>query len=218
MAYAPRSPDLTGTYAPESPDLSATIYAPQSPDLSTDISAPPIHPQHQAYRGSISHDPYTPFTPFTPTDPRGQKQYFPSQPPPPPPTIQSLPSHTVVPSTEALAVMDPAVKSGRGRRRGKRPSEGEDDADWQPEEKKVKMEQENGRDLPRPTWAEGVDVRTKFPVARIKRIMQADEDVGKVAQVTPVAVCKYLLHSHKVAQTCNLISMRSVQPKLLNSS
>lgn len=37
-----------------------------------------------------------------------------------------------------------------------------------------------------------VEVKTKFPVARIKRIMQADEDVGKVAQVTPIAVCKYL--------------------------
>jgi hypothetical protein len=36
----------------------------------------------------------------------------------------------------------------------------------------------------------GIEVRTKFPVARIKRIMQADEEVGKVAQVTPVAVCK----------------------------
>ena len=35
-----------------------------------------------------------------------------------------------------------------------------------------------------------IEVKTKFPVARIKRIMQADEDVGKVAQVTPIAVCK----------------------------
>ena len=39
----------------------------------------------------------------------------------------------------------------------------------------------------------GVVIKTKFPVARIKRIMQADEDVGKVAQVTPVIVCKYRL-------------------------
>ena len=31
--------------------------------------------------------------------------------------------------------------------------------------------------------------RSRFPVARIKKIMQADEDVGKVAQVTPVAIC-----------------------------
>lgn len=30
----------------------------------------------------------------------------------------------------------------------------------------------------------------KFPVARIKKIMQADEDVGKVAQATPVLICK----------------------------
>jgi Dr1-associated corepressor len=35
-----------------------------------------------------------------------------------------------------------------------------------------------------------IDVKTKFPVARIKRIMQADEDVGKVAQATPTAVGK----------------------------
>ncbi|KAG5961969.1 hypothetical protein E4U57_007374 [Claviceps arundinis] len=35
-------------------------------------------------------------------------------------------------------------------------------------------------------------VKTKFPVARIKRIMQADEEVGKVAQQTPIAVGKAL--------------------------
>jgi hypothetical protein len=33
-------------------------------------------------------------------------------------------------------------------------------------------------------------IKNHFPVARIKRIMQADDDVGKVAQVTPVVVCK----------------------------
>lgn len=37
-----------------------------------------------------------------------------------------------------------------------------------------------------------MDVRTKFPVARIKRIMQADEDIGKVAQATPTAAAKAL--------------------------
>jgi histone H3/H4 len=47
---------------------------------------------------------------------------------------------------------------------------------------------------PAPTKAPppSIDIRTKFPVARIKRIMQADEEVGKVAQVTPVAVNKAL--------------------------
>ncbi|PMD40832.1 histone-fold-containing protein [Hyaloscypha variabilis F] len=39
---------------------------------------------------------------------------------------------------------------------------------------------------------QNIEIKTKFPVARIKRIMQADEEVGKVAQVTPVAVSKAL--------------------------
>ncbi|CAO3609101.1 unnamed protein product [Cunninghamella blakesleeana] len=30
--------------------------------------------------------------------------------------------------------------------------------------------------------------KTKFPVARIKKIMQLDEDVGKVAQATPILI------------------------------
>ncbi|KAI9168434.1 hypothetical protein H9P43_007806 [Blastocladiella emersonii ATCC 22665] len=34
--------------------------------------------------------------------------------------------------------------------------------------------------------------KTKFPVARIKKIMQLDEDVGKVAQSTPVLISKAL--------------------------
>jgi hypothetical protein len=42
---------------------------------------------------------------------------------------------------------------------------------------------------PPPNPVVSIEVKTKFPVARIKRIMQADEDVGKVAQVTPIAVC-----------------------------
>lgn len=37
-----------------------------------------------------------------------------------------------------------------------------------------------------------LDIKTKFPVARIKRIMQADEDIGKVAQATPTAAAKAL--------------------------
>ncbi|EME45284.1 hypothetical protein DOTSEDRAFT_95993, partial [Dothistroma septosporum NZE10] len=35
-------------------------------------------------------------------------------------------------------------------------------------------------------------LNTSFPVARIKRIMQADEDIGKVAQVTPTVVSRAL--------------------------
>lgn len=56
--------------------------------------------------------------------------------------------------------------------------------------KKAKFEEEHECDIPAPGIEQGIEVKTKFPVARIKRIMQADEDVGKVAQVTPTAVCK----------------------------
>jgi len=56
--------------------------------------------------------------------------------------------------------------------------------------KKQRGEEEFTR--PTPGSLEGIEVKTKFPVARIKRIMQADDDVGKVAQVTPTAVSKAL--------------------------
>ena len=59
--------------------------------------------------------------------------------------------------------------------------------------KKQKVEEEIC-EKPAPGVEEGIEVKTKFPVARIKRIMQADEDVGKVAQVTPTAVCKFAHH------------------------
>lgn len=45
-----------------------------------------------------------------------------------------------------------------------------------------------GADTPN---ADSITIKNHFPVARIKRIMQADDDVGKVAQVTPVVVCTY---------------------------
>ena len=56
---------------------------------------------------------------------------------------------------------------------------------------KKPMIEEETFDREAPGVAEGIEVKTKFPVARIKRIMQADDEVGKVAQVTPTAVCKY---------------------------
>jgi hypothetical protein len=42
-----------------------------------------------------------------------------------------------------------------------------------------------------PPNVDDIVIKNHFPVARIKRIMQADDDVGKVAQVTPVVVCRY---------------------------
>ncbi|KAH7076214.1 DNA polymeras-like protein epsilon subunit C [Paraphoma chrysanthemicola] len=43
-----------------------------------------------------------------------------------------------------------------------------------------------------PPNVDDIIIKNHFPVARIKRIMQADDDVGKVAQVTPVVVSKAL--------------------------
>lgn len=50
--------------------------------------------------------------------------------------------------------------------------------------------------LPAPTHTSKMVKRggaSKFPVARIKKIMQADEDIGKVAQATPVVICEHRL-------------------------
>lgn len=79
------------------------------------------------------------------------------------------------------------------------PTNQEDEDEWTPDNSatkgnrkgknaRAKVEMDHGK--PAPGVEEGIEVKTKFPVARIKRIMQADEDVGKVAQVTPTAVCK----------------------------
>lgn len=65
----------------------------------------------------------------------------------------------------------------------------------------------------------GIEVKTKFPVARIKRIMQADEDVGKVAQVTPIAVCMYPSNYHSLTHSLPsfiLTNLPDIQPKHLN--
>ncbi|KIM30465.1 hypothetical protein M408DRAFT_7549 [Serendipita vermifera MAFF 305830] len=43
-----------------------------------------------------------------------------------------------------------------------------------------------------PSMRKGKNRQTRFPVARIKRIMQKDEEVGKVAQATPVVISKAL--------------------------
>ncbi|KAI9804090.1 MAG: hypothetical protein M1825_001492 [Sarcosagium campestre] len=69
------------------------------------------------------------------------------------------------------------------------------DGDWLPTTTPSRPKRKQGQTpvaTPPPPSTPSVEVKTKFPVARIKRIMQADEDVGKVAQVTPVVVSKAL--------------------------
>ena len=157
--YVPRSPDLTAQYDPS--------YDPE-----------PLHPQHQSYRGSVSH--ISPFTPTGTTD-----SYFGRGPPGP---VDYTPQPVAFGTYQQPGIggmVRPedddedygSAKKSRGRGRAKKSFKQEDD------------------DMMGPEGAgsgsgSGIEVRTKFPVARIKRIMQADEDVGKVAQVTPVVVGK----------------------------
>ncbi|RKP14523.1 histone-fold-containing protein, partial [Piptocephalis cylindrospora] len=54
--------------------------------------------------------------------------------------------------------------------------------------------------------------KTKFPVARIKKIMQADEDVGKMSQATPVLISKAL-----ELFLASLVQATSVEAKARNS-
>ncbi|KIO00671.1 hypothetical protein M404DRAFT_68079, partial [Pisolithus tinctorius Marx 270] len=60
--------------------------------------------------------------------------------------------------------------------------------------------------------------QTKFPVARIKKIMQKDEEVGKVAQATPIVICMYALAkalelflSMIVEEACNVTVHRGAK-------
>jgi hypothetical protein len=64
-----------------------------------------------------------------------------------------------------------------------------------------------------PANAVDIVIKNHFPVARIKRIMQADDDVGKVAQVTPVVVCT---SPHSITNASP--ELTTPQPKPLSSS
>ncbi|KAF6228810.1 hypothetical protein HO173_011658 [Letharia columbiana] len=164
--------DFEGSYAPQSPDLSGF----QTFDDPDPFSAPYYPPQQTSYQPSYlqqpsNHDPFS----FDQPPPQHQQQSFPAQYQPPimPPTNGKAKSRAKSEEDE-FTPEAPAKAKGPGRK-----------------SKKQKVEEEVCA-KPAPGVEEGIEVKTKFPVARIKRIMQADEDVGKVAQVTPTAVSKAL--------------------------
>lgn len=113
---------------------------------------------------------------------------YPTQPPPQPyqplpygqPFAQQQPYHTGQPYPQQAYPQAPAPGSP-SQRLLEIKSEPQRDVDMPPRRAAV----------PAPV-VEPSPVRTKFPTARIKRIMQADEEVGKVAQQTPIAVGKAL--------------------------
>lgn len=185
--YRPRSPDLApfvqGAFKPPPlpPLTGTTSYQYQQQEYSS-----ATRPGLAQHRGSYDASPY--FSPQSQYPIGGA--YFPPVPPPtqlPVPTLiaqDPVPIKGEYPSTLDGAFGDaPHIKMPRR----KQPKREEDD--WTPEGDMALTN--NGGSAPNGMGPSlGIDVKTKFPVARIKRIMQADEEVGKVAQATPTAVCK----------------------------
>lgn len=150
-------------------------WAPQSPDLSSYHSAEePLHPQHQGYRGSVS---------------------------------QAIPQDTDTPPLSSPSAQAKPVPSYSYAPYVAFKEETMQDADYVPDASLAPQMQmpeigngsSGGSMLP--SNIDSIIIKNHFPVARIKRIMQADDDVGKVAQVTPVVVCQCFrphpdTHSH----------------------
>ncbi|KAL8910523.1 MAG: hypothetical protein Q9171_004182 [Xanthocarpia ochracea] len=145
-------------------------YAPQSPDLSAYHSTsyqPPSQPQQQSYyqQQQYLQDAYR-----SPLKSNSNQSSYDNQP------HQSGHFPTIAQNGQHDNRRAPDSTPVKGNRKGKNA--------------KPKIEDDCGKSAP--GVEEGIRVTTKFPVARIKRIMQNDEDVGKVAQVTPTAVSKAL--------------------------
>lgn len=153
--------EADGEYAPQSPDLSAYHSSSfEPPPQQRQNSYYPPQPYSQNSYPTSYNDPYS----------YGDSTHQPFQ------TEQysAMPSNGKPTSQDDDDEWTPDNTASKGNRKGKNA--------------RAKVEMDYGK--PAPGVEEGIEVKTKFPVARIKRIMQADEDVGKVAQVTPTAVCK----------------------------
>ncbi|EGW35376.1 uncharacterized protein SPAPADRAFT_58597 [Spathaspora passalidarum NRRL Y-27907] len=66
-----------------------------------------------------------------------------------------------------------------------------------PENTNATTAESNTEDIPETVSQEKIlesfeKIKTHFPAARIKKIMQSDEDIGKVAQATPVIIGRAL--------------------------
>ncbi|TKA29873.1 hypothetical protein B0A50_03237 [Salinomyces thailandicus] len=171
--YRPQSPQLS--YAPQSPDLTGR---PQSPDLSGLQPQQPSYNPFQQQQQQSRHGGAFALNTGAPTYPTSAPQEI-YQPQYQPPGME----HVKEEDTDYLPDAPPAK-----RPRGRPPGSGRN-----------QLASNGSQAMPQPTSTQpsadptlGVQLKTSFPVARIKRIMQADEDVGKVAQVTPHVVSRAL--------------------------
>ncbi|KAK1238664.1 hypothetical protein MKX07_004240 [Trichoderma sp. CBMAI-0711] len=185
-------------------------YAPRSPDLSSFLSGSPTQAEHLQHcqAGYKVQPPASDFAgtasslyvpppygahhqqPPTPTSQPVYEQYF--------PPVLRQPAHSFDAQNAALPA--PYRLEQRVFRQPPRPSSRYDPY-HNPNHSPSQPASTSSAEMPPrkvmvpPPPAPAVEpspVRTKFPTARIKRIMQADEEVGKVAQQTPIAVGKAL--------------------------
>ena len=190
--------DFEGSYAPQSPDLSG-FQTFDDPDPFSTSYYPPQQTSYQPQylQQTFNHDPFM----FDQPSLQHQPLSFPNpyqQPIMPP--MNGKPKPRPKNEEDEFTPGVPTKAKGPGRK-----------------PKKQKVEEEIC-EKPAPGVEEGIEVKTKFPVARIKRIMQADEDVGKVAQVTPTAVCKFAHPPTKRRQTQHGLIVAIQQPKRSNFS
>lgn len=183
-SYAPKSPDLSSFYPPDAVEPPAVeLYDPQGFPAPQFGLQSPSSAFGSSYipPGGIQQQGYTPPT----NDFRAPSDFdFPttqvfdggvldpvSADPYPPINFDLVEDLAATPEAFELAMDDPTAPPAK--RKGGR-------------KKKVVPPS------PPAPVIEPSPVKTKFPTARIKRIMQADEEVGKVSQQTPIAVGKAL--------------------------
>ncbi len=202
-SYRPQSPDLSSyapqdlsSYAPRSPDLSG--LRPQSPDLSGPLPSPsPRYGHHH----TLSRDRFGNNFPNNFTH-QGSPTSVPSQP------LQ--PSHytghspfDMAPTTRrmrAAAAVDDEYLPDAHSYPVKQEAQPTQPSSFANGSQRFDFDEKPAQLMPAPLLYEqrpadptcGVQLKTSFPVARIKRLMQADDDIGKVAQVTPHVVSRAL--------------------------
>lgn len=151
-------------------------YRPRSPDFSS-----PSHPNSNASINSTSNFAFNP-TPYAPQSPVNQRASYDASP------FFSSYQRPTSSSRVPQQYVPPFHDFNEMARRSSRLQPADAPVPAAPETMPAIAPLQDEALQARP--GASVEVKTKFPVARIKRIMQADEDVGKVAQVTPIAVCK----------------------------
>ncbi|KAH6604220.1 dna polymerase epsilon subunit c [Trichoderma cornu-damae] len=188
------------TYAPRSPDLSSFFAgSPAQAQAAPQQLQPPARHGQAGYKiqppaGRFAAAPsstssfYTPPSPYRTSQPYSKPGYFyePYSPPPPQHAAQD------VAGRQNAAPPAPYGLQQQGLQPPEPPSYPREPYQGRPSSSSD-MPPRNAVAPPPPAPAVAPSpVRTKFPTARIKRIMQADEEVGKVAQQTPIAVGKAL--------------------------